>query len=112
MCDDIEDCRRKLAEAGVASSEVINQGWGLLSSFKLLGGDRSGFINRVRKGRPQRSLVHADRMSSTSRRSRDDRHGRYRRIPGLPCDIGKSGSPQAYCKIAGRRLSRLMVWPI
>ncbi len=43
MCDDIEDCRRKLAEAGVASSEVINQGWGLLSSFKLPGGGSVGF---------------------------------------------------------------------
>jgi len=43
MCDDIEDCRRKLAEAGVASPEVINQGWGLLSSFKLPGGGSVGF---------------------------------------------------------------------
>ncbi|MFY0614342.1 MAG: extradiol dioxygenase [Hyphomicrobiaceae bacterium] len=43
MCDNIEDCRRQLSEAGVLSSEVDDEGWGLLSSFKLPGGATVGF---------------------------------------------------------------------
>ncbi len=43
MCDNIEDCRRQLSEAGVLSSEVDDERWGLLSSSKLPGGATVGF---------------------------------------------------------------------
>jgi hypothetical protein len=43
MCDDIEGCRRALADAGIDSVKVADEGWGLLSSFKLPGGSSIGF---------------------------------------------------------------------
>ena len=43
MCDDIERCRALLREAGVTSSGVTDEGWGLLSSFTLPGGSTIGF---------------------------------------------------------------------
>jgi hypothetical protein len=43
MCDDVEGCRRSLADAGINSSEVTDEGWGLLSSFRLPGGSSIGF---------------------------------------------------------------------
>jgi hypothetical protein len=52
MCDDIEGCRRALADAGIDSSEVADEGWGLLSSFKLPGGSSIGFY-QPRHPRPK-----------------------------------------------------------
>ena len=43
MCDDIDAVRKSLADAGVESAGVEDQGWGLLSSFTLPGGSRVGF---------------------------------------------------------------------
>ncbi|MGI9411857.1 MAG: VOC family protein [Hyphomicrobiaceae bacterium] len=43
MCDDIAECRQSLRDAGVASSDICDEGWGLLSSFKLPGGGTIGF---------------------------------------------------------------------
>ncbi len=43
MCDDIDECRRKLSEADVATDDVSDEGWGLLSAFRLPGGGKVGF---------------------------------------------------------------------
>ncbi len=51
MCDDIGECKRQLVDAGVHSSEVKDEGWGLLSSFSLPGGGTVGFYQR-RHDRP------------------------------------------------------------
>jgi hypothetical protein len=51
MCDDIDACRQSLLDAGVASGEVKDEGWGLLSSFQLPGGGTVGFY-QSRHARP------------------------------------------------------------
>ena len=43
MCDDIKAARAQLMEHGVICAEVVDEGWGLLSSFKLPGGAQIGF---------------------------------------------------------------------
>lgn len=54
MCDDIEACRKTLAKAGVSSTDVVDEGWGLLSSFTLPGGGTIGFY-QPRHARPTES---------------------------------------------------------
>ncbi len=51
MCDDLEDSQKKLLAAGVESTEPIDEGWGILSSFKLPGGGSIGYY-QPRHGRP------------------------------------------------------------
>ena len=54
MCDDIEHCRRSLEDAGVPTSEISDEGWGLLSAFSLPGGGSVGFY-QPRHERPSNS---------------------------------------------------------
>lgn len=49
--DDIAETREKLLKAGVSSSEPVDEGWGVLSSFQLPGGGKVGFY-RPRHDRP------------------------------------------------------------
>ena len=42
MCDDIEQTVSELAAAGVACTEVSDQGWGLLTEITLPSGSRLG----------------------------------------------------------------------
>jgi 2-polyprenyl-6-methoxyphenol hydroxylase-like FAD-dependent oxidoreductase len=42
MCDDIEETVRELGEKGVACSSVKDEGWGLVTSIQLPGGDEIG----------------------------------------------------------------------
>jgi predicted enzyme related to lactoylglutathione lyase len=42
MCDDIAATARELQERGVETSEVSDQGWGLLSAITLPGGGELG----------------------------------------------------------------------
>lgn len=51
MCDDVESCRQQLAKHGVACAPVSDEGWGLLSSFRLPGGGSIGFY-QPRHARP------------------------------------------------------------
>jgi catechol 2,3-dioxygenase-like lactoylglutathione lyase family enzyme len=51
MCEDIAACRKALSARGVESAEVTDEGWGLLSSFRLPGGGSVGFY-QPRHGRP------------------------------------------------------------
>lgn len=59
MCDDIQDCRNTLSQAGVGSTEIADEGWGLLSSFVLPGGGSVGFYqprhDRPKPNNPQAS---------------------------------------------------------
>jgi len=43
MCDDIHQAREALALNGIDSAEVVDEGWGVLSSFTLPGGSKVGF---------------------------------------------------------------------
>ena len=52
MCDNIEDTCAILADHGVECATVEDQGWGLLSSFKLPGGGGVGFY-QPRHDRPE-----------------------------------------------------------
>lgn len=51
MCEDIEDCIRSLTQSDVPTAEASDEGWGLLSSFKLPGGGSVGFY-QPRQRRP------------------------------------------------------------
>lgn len=51
MCDDIEETRGQLRNKGVVVGEVVDEGWGLLSSLTLPGGGTVGFY-QPRHGRP------------------------------------------------------------
>lgn len=42
MCDDIEKTVRQLGDAGVTCSEVTDEGWGMVTSISLPGGDSIG----------------------------------------------------------------------
>jgi catechol 2,3-dioxygenase-like lactoylglutathione lyase family enzyme len=42
MCDDIEETTKELTERGVLCSPVEDQGWGLVTSLRLPGGDQLG----------------------------------------------------------------------
>ncbi len=53
MCDDIAAMRQELANHGVASTEVSDEGWGLLSAFTLPGGSTVGFY-QPRHAKPSR----------------------------------------------------------
>ena len=55
MCDDIEQARNDLSAAGVTSSDPVDEGWGILSSFDLPGGSSIGFY-QPRHERPQGPL--------------------------------------------------------
>jgi hypothetical protein len=52
MCEDIDACRKWLSDNGVSSSEVKDEGWGLLSTFQLPGGGTIGFY-QPRHARPK-----------------------------------------------------------
>ncbi|MEZ5776808.1 MAG: hypothetical protein R3E44_00455 [Paracoccaceae bacterium] len=43
MCDDVHQVREKLLAAGVESAEPVDEGWGVLSSFRLPGRGLIGF---------------------------------------------------------------------
>lgn len=51
MCDDIEAARADLSGRGVSTTDVTDEGWGLLSSFTLPGGSTVGFY-QPRHARP------------------------------------------------------------
>ena len=51
MCDDISLCRQQLADAGVETGEVSDEGWGLLTSLQLPGGGKLG-VYQPRHARP------------------------------------------------------------
>lgn len=51
MCDDLSATQAKLAKVGVASTDPVDEGWGILSSFKLPGGGNVGFY-QPRHARP------------------------------------------------------------
>lgn len=51
MCDDIKQTVADLQKHGVACAEVSDEGWGLLSSFRLPGGGGIGFY-QPRHDRP------------------------------------------------------------
>ena len=42
MCDDVEATTRELAAKGIACGPVADQGWGLLTSIALPGGEEIG----------------------------------------------------------------------
>jgi len=52
MCDDVEATRQQLGIKGVDTTGVIDEGWGLLSSFTLPGGGKVGFY-QPRHRRPE-----------------------------------------------------------
>ena len=43
MCDDVQSVCRKFEEHDIEYSEPVDEGWGILSSFKLPGGGKIGF---------------------------------------------------------------------
>lgn len=43
MCEDIQSVCRTLDAQGIAHSEPVDEGWGILSSFVLPGGGEIGF---------------------------------------------------------------------
>lgn len=43
MCNDLEAVRNELNEMGVTSTEPVDEGWGILSSFQLPGGASVGY---------------------------------------------------------------------
>ena len=51
MCEDIQACKTMLTDAGVDSSDVNDEGWGLVSSFQLPGGGTVRFYE-PRHARP------------------------------------------------------------
>lgn len=51
MCDDIKATRAVLESKGVATGDIQDEGWGLLSSFTLPGGGAVGFYE-PRHARP------------------------------------------------------------
>ncbi len=43
LCDDVNEARKTLSDAGVESAEPVDQGYGIESSFLLPGGSQVGF---------------------------------------------------------------------
>jgi catechol 2,3-dioxygenase-like lactoylglutathione lyase family enzyme len=52
MCDDVEQLRERLAASNVESSEVSDEGWGLVTQVTLPGGSKLG-IYQPRHARPE-----------------------------------------------------------
>ena len=43
MCDDVVKTKEVLLAAGVKSTDLVDEGWGILSSFQLPGGGSVGY---------------------------------------------------------------------
>lgn len=42
MCDELAAARRKLTDAGVETDDPVDEGWGILTAFRLPGGSKVG----------------------------------------------------------------------
>ena len=52
MCEDVEQLRERLSESNIESSDVSDQGWGLVTQVTLPGGSKLG-IYQPRHARPE-----------------------------------------------------------
>ncbi|HTU57140.1 MAG TPA: hypothetical protein VMF89_01885 [Polyangiales bacterium] len=74
MCDDVEQLRERLAASDVESSEVSDEGWGLVTQVTLPGGSKLG-IYQPRHARPEP-------VSSGGKRARAGGGGRKKAAKG------------------------------
>lgn len=55
MCDDVNSQMKTLAEAGYPCSQIIDEGWGLFTTFTLPGGGKIGLYEPRHKLPPRRN---------------------------------------------------------
>lgn len=68
MCEDVEQLRERLSESNIESSDVSDQGWGLVTQVTLPGGSKLG-IYQPRHARPEQ-VTRSTRAGGRAKKAR------------------------------------------
>jgi catechol 2,3-dioxygenase-like lactoylglutathione lyase family enzyme len=96
MCEDVEAFREQLSASGVDSSEVSDQGWGLVTQVTLPGGSKLG-VYQPRHARPA-PAPSGKRSGAAKKAKRAPGKAKKKKAPAK--------APAAKAKKAGKRKGR------
>jgi hypothetical protein len=95
MCENVEQLRERLSESNIESSDVSDQGWGLVTQVTLPGGSKLG-IYEPRHARPEQ--VTSGARGAKAKKAKAPRLPKAKKAP--KAKAGKAAKPAQAAKAA------------